>query len=275
MLHFLLVMFVSVNIFASQRIVTLSPSINEVVFALGKGNEVVGNTSYCDYPDPAKNITKVGGYFAPSLEKILALNPSIVIMQQNNHALNEKLKKLQIQTKVIQIDTLANIKQSILDIGQIVENESEAVNIVNAIEQKLLELQGIVKDKKILIVFGHNTSLGKSIFVAGQNLYFDEIITMSENQNALISSRRGQPVLNMENIIALNPDIVILLAHSMEQKHLTPQMLIKPWKELPISAAAKNAVYIIDKKYAGIPSDRLIYFLEDFKGVLRDYKKNN
>lgn len=275
MIKLFLLFVISVNIYASERIVALSPSVNEIIFALGKGDNVVGNTTYCKYPLSSQSKTKVGGYFNPSLEKILALNPSIVIMQKNNYKLNKKLKKLGINTKLVKIDTLLNIKTTIADIGDILSKKEEAKKIISSIDEELHNIKKIVSDKKILIVFGHNTSLASRIFVAGQNLYFDDIINASGNTNALKSDRKGQPVLNMENIIATNADIVILLAHSMKEKGLSRDELINPWRELPINAAKTDSIYIINKLYAGIPSDRLVYFLQDFQGILNDYKKNN
>jgi iron complex transport system substrate-binding protein len=262
----------STTIFASQRIVTLSPSVNEIVFALGKGKEVVGNTEYCKYPEESLNVPKVGGYFSPSLEKILALKPSFVIMQKNNYKLNQKLQKLGIKTKLVKIDSLEHIKNSILEIGEILDAEEKAKEIIANINKELELIKNITKDKKILIVMGHNTSLVSRIFVAGQNLYFDDIINISGNINAFQSTRKGQPILNMENIIATNADIVILLSHSMHEYGLSRNDLIKPWKELPINAAKTDAIYIIDKLYAGIPSDRLVLFLKDFREILNDAK---
>ena len=79
----------------------------------------------------------------------------------------------------------------------------------------------------------------------------------------------------MENIIATNPDIVILLAHSMQEKGLHPKELIAPWKKLPINAAKGVFVYVMDKDYAGIPSERLVNFLQDFKDILHDYAQRS
>jgi iron complex transport system substrate-binding protein len=271
---FLLVI-ITINIFANERIVALSPSVNEIVFALGKGDKVVGNTTYCNFPKASLDITKVGGYFNPSLEKILALNPTLVILQKNNYKLSKKLQKLNIKTKLIKIDRLTDIKKSILSIGEVLNKRERANAIVANIDTELKKLKNIIKDKKILIVFGHNVSLASRVFVAGQNLYFDDIINESGNVNALKSQRKGQPILNMENIIAVNPDIVILLAHSMKEKGLSRDDLINPWLELPIHAAKTNSIYIESQYYAGIPSDRLAYFIRDFQGILNDYKKNN
>lgn len=260
---------------AEERIVALSPSINEIVFALGAGDKVVGNTTFCDFPKEAANLPKVGGYFEPSLEKIVALNPTLVIMQENNYKLGEKLEQLGIKTKIVRIETLSNIKDSILEMGKTLERENKAKKIIENIESELKKLKNITKDKNILIVMGHNTSLASRIFVAGQNLYFDDIIKESGNKNALQSQRKGQPILNMENIIACNPDIVILLSHSMREMGLSRDDLINPWLELQINAGKTNSVYIIDKTYSGIPSDRLVYFLQDFREILSDYKSKS
>jgi iron complex transport system substrate-binding protein len=271
----ILALFLTISLHAKERIVTLSPSLNEIVYALDMGKQVVGNTEYCLFPKETLTVPKVGGYFSPSIEKILALNPSIVLMQKNNHKLQRQLNRLNINTKMIQIDTLDTIRASIIELGKLFQQEENAHRIVEDINTSLEAIKNILNNKKILIVFGHNTSLSKNIFVAGQNLYFDQIITHSGNQNALQSKRKGQPILNMENIIASNPDIVILLAYSLKEKGLTREQLINPWLKLPINASKTNSVYIENKIYAGIPSDRIALFLKDFKAILNDYKKRN
>ena len=260
------------TLWGAERIITLSPAINEIIFALDSGDKIVANTDYCLYPEASKNIPKVGGYFSPSLEKIVAYNPDLVIMQNNNQQLSLKLKRLGIKTKVIKIEKLQEIKSSITEIGSLLHKDKEALEIVNSIDNELQKLHNIINNKKILIVFGRNSKLDKNIFVAGQNLYYDEIINESNNSNALQSTRKGQPVLNMENIIACNPDIVLLLAHD-QGDNITDKALIKPWLELPISASKTKAIYINPHNYAGIPSDRLVLFLRDFRGVLEAYKK--
>jgi len=272
-MKFLLFIMLSFHaLWAEERIIALSPSINEIIFALGSGDKIVGNTEYCQYPKEAQSIPKVGGYFSPNLEKILALKPTLVILQESSYKLSKQLQKLHIKTQMIKIDTLENIRASIETIGKVINRPNQATTIVKSIDSNLTLLKGIVKNRKILMVIGHNTSLNKQIFVAGQNLYFDDIIKASGNQNALTSQRKGQPILNMENIIATNPDMVILLAPFREDKGLTKQELLKPWKSLPISASKNGAIYMIDKHYAGVPSDRLVLFLRDFRKILNEFK---
>lgn len=258
------------NLSAAERIIALSPSINETLFALGAGDQVIANTEYCNYPPEAKKRPKVGGYFSPSLEKILSLNPTLVILQENNAPLAQKLQKLGIKTLVIKIDTYASIRQSIFIIARTVGKEAQGKQMVRELDQKFYALKGYVRNQKILMVFGHNTNLSKPLYVSGQNLYFDDLIRESGNRNALQTSRKGQPVLNLENIISLNPDIIILLAPNTHQLGLTKEALIAPWRKLPINAVKNGKIYVEDKEYSSNPSQRLGLFLEDMRGFLHD-----
>lgn len=257
---------------AVDRIVALSPAINEIVFALDAGEKIVGNTTFCNYPKESQWIPKVGGYFSPSLEKILALKPDIVIMQENNAALSDKLQQLGIRTMVIKIDTIDSIKKAIFDIAKLLNKEDQAVPIVKRIDNSLHTLKGVVSNKKILIPIGYHTELSKEIYVAGQNLYFDDIIEASGNRNALQNGQKTQPVLNLEKILKANPDIVIILASRMKEKHLTKEALIAPWLKLPINAAKTKSVFVEEGEYTGIPSDRIVYFIDDFGRFLRESK---
>jgi len=258
--------------FANDRVIALSPSINEIIYALGEGDKIVGNTTFCKYPEDAKSKQKVGGYFSPSLEKIISLRPDIVIMQKSSIKLSKKLNKLGIKTKVVSLDRLETIKNSIKDIGDILNKPEIAKNILDNLEHRIDKIKNIIKNKKILMVIGHNLKLEKRIFIVGQNLYFNDIINLSGNTNAFKSNRKGQPILNMESIIATNPDIVILIAPFTKQKGLTKKDLIKPWLDLPINAKKTKNIYVLDKDYAGIASHRLKFFLEDFKGFLEDVR---
>ena len=265
----LFLLFFTLTLYANERIVTLSPAINEIVFALGAGNEVVGTTEYARYPDAARKLPKVGGYFSPDLEKIAALRPTLVMMQPNNRKLRRALEALEIDVLEVRIDRLAHIYDAVEKLGSRLRREKAAERIVRKIRAALRDIGGIVKDKKILIVFGYYPRIVGNIFVAGQNLYFDDIIAASGNTNALHSARKGQPVLDRENIIALDPDIVVILAHDLRQRGIDKKAVVAPWRTLPIVAAKKGDIYLIDKDYGGIPSDRLVYFLHDFKEILR------
>ena len=213
-----ILLFLCINLLAEERIITLSPSINEIVFALGMGEKIVANTKYCDFPEESKSIKKVGGYASISLEKILQSNPSIVISQTYDQKLLNNLKNLNIKTLVFKTNTLDDIKNTILSLGSLFKKENKAEEIVSRINKSLLELKTITKNKKILIVISPTRSLSNQIYVTGNNVYFEDIIKASNNKNAYFSTSSIQPVLNTEKVINLNPDIIVLLAPYLGNK---------------------------------------------------------
>ncbi len=268
---FLILLF-ALLLHANDRIIALSPAINEIIYALDGGEKIVGNTEFCTYPKRTKNKPKVGGYFSPNLEKILELKPTLVMMQQSGKNFSKKLNKLGIKTQLFKLTTLQDIEDTIFRIGKILEKSKRSKEILDSINNRLKQIKNISTNKKILIVIGHPLKLDKQIFVVGNNLYLNDIINLSNNQNAFKQKKTGQPILNMENIIASDPQIVIILAPYTKKKNLTKQQLIAPWLKLPIKAAKTKTVYVIDKEYAGISSHRLTYFLRDFKEILEDAK---
>lgn len=251
---------------AKERIVALSPVINELVFALDRGEWVVANTNYSTYPPQSKKIAKVGGFFDVSFEAILKAKPTLVIMQQNNIKLQKRLQSFRIKSAVIKVDCLKSIKEAIVTIGGLVENASKAHQIVERIDAKLQSIAKIVKNKKILMVIGESTNLHKGIFIVGHDLYLNDIITASGNHNAFGSSLVKQPILNYENIMATRADIVIILA---AYRKASIESIKSAWQKVPIPASKKGNIFIIDKEYAGIPSDRMVLFLEDFRSILK------
>lgn len=267
-----LVLFLSISLFGGERIVTLSPSINEIVYALGMGKNIAANTKFCDFPKESKKVKKVGGYANISLEKILVVNPTVVIAQNYDEKLLNNLKSLNIKTMVYKTDTIKDIQFTIKNLGEYFKKEEKAKKINEEINKALFSLKNIVKNKKVLIVISPKETLSSQIYVSGNYLYFEDIIKASGNRNAFKSNSSAQPVVNTEKIINMNPDIIVLLAAFYEYKDEELKKVFKAWESLPINASINKNVYAINKEYAGIPSDRVVYFIKDFRKILENVR---
>src|SRR5262249_1062218 len=81
-----------------QRIITLAPSLAEITFALGAGEELVGVSSFTNYPPEAKSIPSIGGFFDSNLEKIISLKPSIVLLYPEHSVSADRLSRVGIKT---------------------------------------------------------------------------------------------------------------------------------------------------------------------------------
>ncbi|XPV70142.1 MAG: ABC transporter substrate-binding protein [Halarcobacter sp.] len=270
----ILISFFSFNLYAGERIVTLSPSLNEIVFALGSGKEIVANTMYSNFPEESKTIPKVGGYSTISLEKILLAKPTIVLAQNYDEEILKNLKKLNLKFYSFKTDNLNSIKTTIKKIGDILKKEKKATELINQIDNSLKQLKNIINNKKFMVVISPKLDLNSTIYIAGNNLYFNDIIKTSGNTNAYMANNFAQPVVNVEKIIHMNPDVIVLLAPYINKENISKEQLKNIWYKLPINASKNKDIYIIDKEYAGIPSNRVVNFINDFKKILIDVKNN-
>lgn len=261
-----------INLLGAERIVTLSPSVNEIIFALGEGENIVANTQHSDFPLESKSIKKIGGYNSISLEKILKVNPTVVVGQDYDEKLNSNLKALGITTLSYKTNTISLIKNTINELGIFFKQEEKAKELNTNIDNAMTSLAEIVKDKKILIIISPKDSLSNQIFVSGNHIYFEDVILASGNKNAYFSNSTAQPVVNTEKIIGMNPDIIILLAPFLEDDLKAQTKLINTWKELPVNASKDDNIYTIDKLYAGIPSHRVEYFIKDYRKILENVR---
>ena len=261
-----------INLLGAERIVTLSPSVNEIIFALGEGENIVANTQHSDFPLESKSIKKIGGYNSISLEKILKVNPTVVVGQDYDEKLNSNLKALGITTLTYKTNTISLIKNTINELGIFFKQEEKAKELNTNIDNAMVSVAGIVKDKKILIIISPKDSLSNQIFVSGNHIYFEDVILASGNKNAYFSNSTAQPVVNTEKIIGMNPDIIILLAPFLEDDLKAQTKLINTWKELPVNASKDDNIYTIDKLYAGIPSHRVEYFIKDYRKILENVR---
>ncbi|OQW95783.1 MAG: hypothetical protein BWK79_01195 [Beggiatoa sp. IS2] len=255
--------------YAQERIVALSPAINEIIFAVGAGDQIVANTFYADYPPAAKNIYKVGGYFRPDLEKILLVRPTLVIMHPHDPLMVKRLTDMGLRVVTASMETLADIVQAVETIGAAVGKPAAGQQLAAEMRAKIAKVRATDTKLKILVVFGMDNDMGKGIFIAGQNLYFDSIIRLVGAHNAYQSAVGGQPVLTIEGILALQPDVVIILAPNRQEQSLSVADLQRPWQSLAIPAATNQRIHVIDADYCAIPSHRVMYLLDDFQKIVQ------
>lgn len=258
--------------FSQERIVALSPAINEIIFAVGAGDQIVANTFYADYPPAAKHIDKVGGYFRPDLERILLVKPTLVIMHPHDPLMIQRLTDMGIRVVTVGMETLADIVQAVETIGVAVGQAAAGKRLAAEMRAKIDTVQATsaVTTWKVLVVFGSDSDWGKGIFIAGRHLYFDSIIRLVGAHNAYQSTAVGQPVLTREGILALQPDIVIILAPNRQEQHLSVDDLQRPWRSLAIPAAVNHRIHVIDTDYCAIPSQRVLYLLDDFQKIIQN-----
>jgi iron complex transport system substrate-binding protein len=256
---FLLLLF-TLTLTANERVISLSPSITEIVYALQKGDDLVATSAFSLYPKEAQNLPVIGGNSAPNLEKIIALSPTLVIGQDFSHATLEKLKRFKIETLMLKLQTINDIKNSIKTVAKQLHVSSK--ELIKNIDDAIKNASKSKKPHSVMIVFGLHEDLRSGIYIAGKNIFFDDIITLCGNTNAYDANQTNQPVLSYENVIALNPDRIIILHSDASNSSVDKEKALSAWHSLPTNASKNRLITVVDESYIHIPSHRVALTIE-------------
>lgn len=251
---FLLLLFI-LTLEAKERIISLSPSLSEIVYALKKGESLVATSEYSLYPKEAAQLPIIGNYFSPNIEKILTLTPTLVIGQDFNKETLDKLKTFHIKTLMLRSQTIDEIKESILKLSN--ELQADPAPLIDEIDLAIKNSPKSKTPHKVMIVYGLEEDLRSNIFIAGKGIFFDDIISLSNNTNAYSSRVTNQPSLSYENVIALDPDQIIIIHSRASNPNINEQKALNEWYKLPTNASKNRRITVIDESYIHIPSHRV------------------
>ncbi len=258
----LVLLFFTLSMWAKERIVSLSPSVTEIVYALGAGEALVGTTSYSLYPKAARKLPVVGSYVGIDIEKVVSLHPTLVIAQEFQNDAARKLKQFGIEVLQVDLHSIGSIEASILKMGKRLDAQNRAHELVNRIEKAKKDAKKSAYKKRVLIVFGLRDNLKGSIYISGNHLFYDEILHICGDENAFYDPSVAQPVLSYEHIVALNPDVILFLHSKASNPNADIKKALQVWKNLPVKAAKKGDIHIIDDDYIDIPSHRIALTIE-------------
>ncbi len=272
-----------------RRIISLAPSITEILFKLGLGDKVVGVTDYCDFPPEAQAKTKIGGYYDPNYEAIISLSPDIVIMLPEHQEPKQYLSRFGLKVLIVDHKNISGILTSITAIGNASRVEQNAASLVLDLRKRMELIEqktaGLTRPK-VMVTVGRNMGSGslKDIYISGRDGFYDEMITLSGGVNAY-TGRVTFPVVSGEGIIRMNPKVIIDIIPDLEQKGWDKTMILKEWKTISQVDAVKNErVYIFSEDYVATPGPRFILIMEqmakaihpeiNWKQIGSKFKKN-
>jgi iron complex transport system substrate-binding protein len=231
--------FLLAGTFVAQRVVSMAPAVTEIVFALGKGNTLVGVSQFCDYPPQARTIAKVGGLLDVNMETLLALAPEIVVAYPEQYA-QVKFMEHRAQVLVVKHDCLSDLFAAIQTIGNALHAKSEAESMVRALKNKFAAIKARVGGRKklrVLIIAGRNPDELKNMYIIGNHDFLNELLEIAGGVNAY----RGTihyPSISMETVAFLNPDAIIEL--SAHYEGISDERIYELWKPFTVLAAVRD-----------------------------------
>ncbi len=251
-----------------QRLISLAPSVTEVLFSLGLGDKVQGVTQYCNYPESARLKPRIGGYFNPSYEAILARKPDLVICLNEHEKEVAELEKLGLSVLVLDHRSVNGILQSISEVGIRCGAHQQAEDLVASLTARLNAIKagtaGLPKPG-VLVSIGRNmgTATLKDVHVAGPPTIYNELIEYAGGVNVVQEKRRAYPIFSAEGMMQLNPQVILDMVTEVDESKVAS--LMAEWQVLGdrVKAVSDDRVHILTGDHVTVPGPRFILLLED------------
>jgi iron complex transport system substrate-binding protein len=237
-----------------DRAVSLAPSLTEMIFAVGAGDTLVGVTSYCNYPEQAKAIEKVGDTMTPNIERIIALKPQIVFVSTASQleAFTKTLDDQGIAVFVSEAKSLDDVYRSLNQFGDLFGTKKRAANLVSELMRSAEGFRYSLEGKPTPKVFVQISN--DPLFTIGRDSFLTEVLEHAGGTSATNDVPTAYPKLSKETAMALNPDVIIL---SDSDDNREPNDVFKN------SPAVKNGrVYRINADIISRPGPRLVDAIE-------------
>ncbi len=259
-----------------DSIVSLAPNITEILFAIGLGDEIAGVTLDSDYPPDAVEKPKVGTFWQPDIEAVVAARPDLIITlgfeQQKNLA--ERLRRIGYNSLTVNIEKVSDLFDAIERIGAATGRQQLANELMSRIRTKLQQLASLVDaESKVRVLW---VVQREPLRVAGRDTFVNEMIELAGGENAIGTTVHKYPPIGSEQVIACNADVIIESAMGREDIENQRDRALQHWnkfKHLP--AVANRRVYVISGDTVSRLGPRLYEGTETIARCLRPHLFEN
>lgn len=241
-----------------ERIVSLSPSDTEILFALGLGEKVVGVSNFSDYPEEALEKEKVGDVEGLNLERIIELEPDLVINYGPADSDDmERLKESGIKVLGFEPETIDEVILTIAKIAETTNTNEKAGEVIKNIEDKRQEIAGKVKEveeKRVFYEIWHDP-----LMAAGPGSFMDELINEAGGINIASDAESGYANYDLESLVEKDPE-VYLTSSDLPEK--TKESISERPGYEEITAIKEGNIYLLDGNITSRPGPRIGEALE-------------
>jgi iron complex transport system substrate-binding protein len=193
-----------------DRVISLAPNLTEIVFAVGGGDRLVGRTSYCDYPPEARSVAEVGDTLHPSLERVIALKPQVVLISTSSQleVFTRQLQNQNIAVFVTDPHDLEDVFRSIQQIGEILGQRNQAAALVQSLALRTAAVEKAVKQKPPVRVFYQLSA--EPLYTAGHDSFVTDLMRRAGAISVTADVPGAWPKYSNESALASKPEAIIL-----------------------------------------------------------------
>ena len=246
-----------------QRIVSavsLAPSATEMLFAAGAGARVVGVTTYCNFPEAAKSIEKVGDTQTPNIERIIALKPDVVFVSTASQleTFMQTLEQQNIAVYVTDPKGIDGVTENLRVLGRLFGTEEQTDRLADELQNRAIHVYENVNGQPRPKVFMQISK--EPLFTIGSDAFLTDVIARAGGESVTKDVPSGFPKLSKETASAMNPDVIIL---SDSEDNREPNDVFRG-----SPAVVNGRVYKINADIISRPGPRLVDALEQIADFL-------
>ena len=252
---------------AAASIVSLAPSSTEIIFALGCGDLLVGATEYCNYPEEAEEIPRVGGFSDPNLEEIVALEPDLVLAASLHQETVEALEDMEIAVLALNPEDIEGIYANINLIAKAIGAEESAADLIASMKKRLKSVADTISalgDEERPVVYYEVWY--PAPMTAGEDTFIHEMITLAGGKNVAWGTT-GWPTLQEEELFERNPQVIVHGYYDVETSVFAAR---DGWNV--ITAVAEENIYFIDPDIINRTGPRVVDAVEQMVKFFHPYK---
>ena len=225
-----------------RRIVSLVPSVTEILFAIGAQEALAGVTDFCDFPLEAKRKPSVGGMVNPNLEALVARKPDLVVATRSGSRAEtfDQLKRLGLPVYLVDPSSIGDVLRLVTGLGELTGHSDAAATVTAELERRIkavgLRVAGRPRPRVLYVLWPD------PLIVPGRGALVSEIISLAGGESVTADRGQGYPRLSLEAAVARAPEIIILASHGGG-----PPMARDRWDRLESLPAVKSKrVYTAD-----------------------------
>ncbi|MGI6642753.1 MAG: ABC transporter substrate-binding protein [Bacillota bacterium] len=252
-----------------KRIVSLSPALTEIVFALGAGDRLVGVTNYCNRPEDAQKIEKVGDAFNLNLEKLVSLKPDLVLIAgtRDQESQNQKdMRRLEIPAYSSGPSTVEEVFSDIESLSKVLGVDAEGEALVERLRGELDSVLANVAadpaDRPSVFV-----AIDQDLWTVGPGSFIDEAVSLAGGRNVVDDVDLQYLQISMEDLLQRNPDVILI---AIPEEVAGPLLARPGWGVL--KAVSHGKVFFVNPDLISRPSPAVIEGIKELASLFRSEK---
>jgi iron complex transport system substrate-binding protein len=242
-----------------KRIVSLAPNLTEIVFALGQGDRLAGDTDFCDYPSEASKKPHVGGPVNPNLEQVVALKPDLVLATAiNRRETVDALARIGVPVYATDPHSVADMIESVEHIGKVLEAEKTATPLAEALRERLSSLDrriaGITPRRVLFVVWTD------PLITVGRDSFIADALRRA-GARSVVDATAEWPRISFEEILRLQPEFLVFAnAHAADAQRDIDSLRTRPgWRNLD---AMRRGNIVVVSDAINRPAPRMVDAVE-------------